>query len=348
MTAVIQAIAYHLPERVLDNAQLAAEFPDWTAEKIEEKTGIAERRIAAEGECSSDLGEQAARKLFASGSCSPGDIDFLILCTQSPDYFLPTTACVLQHRLGLRTSTGAFDFNLGCSGFVYGLGMAKGLIETGQARNVLLITAETYSKFMHAGDKSVRTLFGDGAAATLIAADPHAASDAIGPFLYGTDGAGACNLIVPQGGMRAPKSSTAPEAVADEHGNVRSPENLYMAGAEIFSFTMTAVPKLVRGLLERAGTTLDEVDFVVFHQANRYILDNLARKLRIPAEKFWNSMRECGNTVSSTIPIALEQARQAGRIHPGDRILLTGFGVGYSWAAALIRWNATGAEPPGA
>lgn len=348
MQAVIQAIEYHLPERVLSNAELAAEFPDWTAEKIEDKTGIAERRIAAGNECASDLAEAAAKKLFASGACKPEEIDFVMLCTQTPDYFLPTTACLLQHRLGITTSAGALDFNLGCSGFVYGLGMAKGLIESGQATKVLLLTADTYSKFIHPHDKSVRTLFGDGAAATLITAEPHPAGQngcSMGPFLYGTDGSGGNCLIVPQGGMRTPISRVVPEAVWDQSGNARTPENLYMAGAEIFSFTMTTVPKTVHAFLERTGITLDQVDYVVFHQANQYILENLRRKLRIPPEKFWNSMRNSGNTISSTVPIALHQAWTNGYIRNGQRVLLVGFGVGYSWAAALIRWTLPDWDP---
>jgi 3-oxoacyl-[acyl-carrier-protein] synthase III len=340
MQAVLQAIEYYLPERVLTNAELASIYPDWTADKIEEKTGIVERRIAADEECSSDLAAAAAKKLFDSGVCKPEEIDFILLCTQSPDYFLPTTACLLQHRLGIPTRAGALDFNLGCSGFVYGLSLAKGLIETSQAQRVLLLTAETYSKFIHPGDKSVRTLFGDGASATLITAMARTAAQngcGIGPFCFGTDGNGARNLMVPEGGMRTRSSGAAGEAVADESGNVRASGNLYMDGPEIFAFTAAAVPKLVRELIERSGTSMEEVDFFVFHQANRFILDHLRRKLRIPEDKYWNCIRNCGNTVSSTIPIALRQAWESGRIHAGQRILLAGFGVGYSWAGAMIR-----------
>src|ERR1700677_1922670 len=168
MKAVIRAIEYHLPEAVLQGQDLAREFPDWPVAKIESKTGISQRHIAAAGECSSDLGIAAAKKLFASGAAAAAEIDFLLFCTQSPDYFLPTTACLVQTALDIPTHAGALDFNLGCSGFVYGLSLAKGLIETGQAANVLLITAETYSKFIHPGDRSVRTIFGDAGAATLI------------------------------------------------------------------------------------------------------------------------------------------------------------------------------------
>ena len=170
MQAQISAIEYYFPTNVVTNEDLARDFPEWTPAKILEKTGIAERRLAAADQCSSDLAVEAAEKLFQSGACQRSEVDYLLLCTQSPDYFLPSTACLLQDRLGIPQTAGALDFNLGCSGYVYGLGLAKGLIETGQARKIVLITAETYSKFMHPSDKSVRPLFGDAAAATLISA----------------------------------------------------------------------------------------------------------------------------------------------------------------------------------
>src|ERR1017187_2777131 len=223
MKASIAAIEYSLPEALLTNEDLAAKFSDWTPGKITEKTGIMERHIAKSDECASDLAVQACQKLLASDVCQRENIDFLLLCTQSPDYFLPTTACVVQDRLGLPTTCGALDFNLGCSGFVYGLGLAKGLIETAQAKNVLLVTAETYSKYIHENDRSVRTIFGDGAAATLIQAvhtDEKTSDEPIGTFIYGTDGRGAKNLIVPDGGMRQRQSSSE-NAQVDERSEER-------------------------------------------------------------------------------------------------------------------------------
>ena len=339
MIAAIRAIEYYLPDIVLDNVQLAADFPEWTPDKIEEKVGVAERRMAAPDQCASDLGVLAAQKLFEAGACRPDDIDFLLFCTQSPDYFLPTTACLMQDRLGLPRSVGALDFNLGCSGFVYGLGLAKGLIETGQARNVLLITGETYSKHLHPRDKSVRTLFGDAAAATLIQGiDTVQAEPAIGPFVYGTDGRGGQNLIVPVGGMRR-RSPTNQPLTEDEHGNLRSPDDLYMNGPEIFTFTLGAVPRAVKDLLERSCLTMEQIDLFVFHQANQYMLSHLRKKLKIPENKFYLAMRHCGNTVSATIPIALADAANNGHLQAGQRVMLVGFGVGYSWGACLIHWQ---------
>ncbi|HWG41898.1 MAG TPA: ketoacyl-ACP synthase III [Gemmataceae bacterium] len=336
MFAAIRAIEYHLPEGMLTNDELACAFPGWTPEKIAAKTGIVQRRITAPQECASDLAVVAARKLFAGGTCRPEEIDFILLCTQSPDYFLPTTACILQDRLGLPTSAGALDYNLGCSGFVYGLSLAKGLIETGQAANVLLLTAETYSKFLHPDDRSVRPLFGDAAAATLVQARPDAPDGDlpwIGPFVFGTDGKGMENLIVRAGGMRQPTNDALPHG----RGSVPSAGHLFMNGPEIFTFALRAVPQAVQALLDRAERTIDDIDLFVFHQANRYMLEHLRDKLKIPPEKFVVAMSHVGNTVSSTIPIALKDAVDRQLLQVSKLVLLVGFGVGYSWAATLIR-----------
>jgi 3-oxoacyl-[acyl-carrier-protein] synthase-3 len=338
MHASLRAIEYHLPQKVVTTADLAAEFPQWSVEKIDAKTGISERHVAASDECSSDLAVAAARKLFATGVCHPEEIDYLLLCTQSPDYFLPTTACLVQEQLRIPTTAGALDFNLGCSGYVYGLGLAEGLIATGQAQKVLLLTAETYTKFLHPLDKSVRTIFGDAAAATLLTA-ADSPQPLLGPFVYGTDGKGAANLIVPTGGMRRPRTPETAITAEDESGNVRSQDNLFMDGAEIFNFTLSAVPKSVSALLERAGMGLDQIDLFVFHQANRYMLEHLRKRLKIPPDKFEISMAHCGNTVSSTLPIALKHAFEGGRIKENAVVMLVGFGVGYSWGATLLRWR---------
>ena len=320
----------------MTNEDLAREFNDWDAAKIYEKTGIIERRIAAPGECASDLAFQAAKNLFADGACSSTDVDFLLFCTQSPDYFLPATACTLQNRLGLPTNCGAIDFNQGCSGFVYGLALAKSLIETGTASKVLLLTAETYSKHINPRDRSARTIFGDGAAAALISGF-ESDDDLIGPFVFGTDGRGENELIVPAGGMR---NRATPETKIEkkaEGGNWRSPENLFMNGPEIFNFTLQSVPAAIERLLDKCGKTMNDVDCFVFHQANGFMLERLRAKLNIPVGKFYLHMELSGNTVSCTIPIALEHARAEGKISAGQTAMLVGFGVGYSWAACMVR-----------
>ena len=337
MSTRIAAIEYTLPSELLGNETLAALSDRWTPGRIRAKTGIDTRCIAPQGKSSADLAVEAATKLFESSVVSPDDVDFILLCTQTPEYFLPTTACLLQERLGIPTTAGALDFNLGCSGFIYGLGLAHGLIESGQAGNVLLLTAETYTRFIGDQDLNVRTIFGDAAAATLVqASDPADANcGEIGPFVYGTDGRGAENLIVRQGAFRAvADASDATEDTADS-----GPPRLFMDGPEIFVFTLTAVPQLVETILTRTGLSLDEIDRFVFHQANGHMLEHLRSKLDIPPEKFVVEMSDCGNTVSSTIPIALKRATESGQIQPGQRLLLVGFGVGYSWGATVVRWN---------
>jgi 3-oxoacyl-[acyl-carrier-protein] synthase-3 len=241
----------------------------------------------------------------------------------------------MQSRLGMRTDSGAIDFNQGCSGWVYGLSLAKSLVEAGTAERVLLVTAETYSKYINRRDRSVRTIFGDAAAATLITA-VESDRDLIGPFVFGTDGRGACNLIVPTGGARRPSTAEAPEETTDASGNWRSDANLFMNGPEIFNFTLQSVPKAVSQLLAKSGAAVADVDFFIFHQANRFMLERLRTKIGIPPEKFWIDIEQIGNTVSSTIPIAWEEARNAGRLQRGNRMMAVGFGVGYSWSAAMV------------
>ena len=333
--AYLHSVATYLPEQVLTNQELAELYDEWTADKIEAKTGIRERHIATDEETSLDLAVKAAERLFADGHVVPEEIDYILLCTQSPDYILPTSACIIQERLGIPRRCGALDFNLGCSGFVYGLGLAKGLIETLQAQNVLLLTSETYSKFIHPLDKSVRTIFGDGAAATLVRGT-QSDSELIGPFVYGTDGRGADNLIVPTGGARKAFEVAAPD-VSDDSGNARTVNHLFMTGTEIFNFAIRAVPASVQDLLSKSGIAVDDINWFVFHQANKFMLEFLRKKIKLPKEKFPICMQDTGNTVSATIPIVLDSMLSTGRIQSGHTSVLVGFGVGYSWGATVIR-----------
>lgn len=333
--AHIAAIATYVPDGILDNAELSALYPEWSAEKIFEKTGIAKRHVAAPSETALDLGVAAAEKLFAKGAIRRGDIDFLIFCTQAPDYLLPTSACIMQNRLRLGTGTGALDINLGCSGFVYGLSLSAGLIAAGLASTILLVTADTYSKFIHKGDKSVRTLFGDGAAATLIRRNGSSDKGSIGPFAFGTDGSGAHELIVETGGSRMPRSKETAEESVDRSGNVRSRDNLYMNGGAVLNFTLKRVPEVVNRLSVKMGVPLDAFDSVILHQANKFMLDSLQKKLGLPDSRMPRRYADIGNTVSSTIPFVLEEMAGQSSLAPG-RHMLVGFGVGLSWAAGAI------------
>jgi 3-oxoacyl-[acyl-carrier-protein] synthase-3 len=335
MSARIAAVEYHLPEAVLTNEALAEEFPEWTVEKIAAKTGISRRHISAAGEFSSDLATSAGRALFERHGIDPASIEYLIVCTQSPDYFLPSTSCLVQERLGLPRTAGATDITLGCSGYIYALGLAKGLIESGQVSNVLVITADTYTKFVNPADKSVRTIFGDGAAATLVTADGPA--DAITGITYGTDGSGGRSLIVPQGGLRS-GLELQPKADPEVRGLEASGYDLYMDGPDIFNFTLKVVPESVDTILGKAGVGRDDIDLFVFHQANAFMLEHLRKKLGVPTEKFFVALEESGNTVSSTIPIALAEAERQGVLTRGMRVMLLGFGVGLSWGGLVVTW----------
>lgn len=324
--AAVGPIAVHLPERVETNAQLKAEFPGWDMDLIFEKTGIAARHIAAPGECASDLAVAASQRLFHDYDIDPRSIDFVLLCTQTPDYPLPTTACLLQSRLGLKTSVGALDFNLGCSGFVYGLSLADGLIRGGAARRVLLLTAETYSKYIHPTDRSLRTIFGDGAAATLIEA---ADEPTLSAFQFGTDGSGADTLLVSKGGARP-----AEQAIKPRHRQ-RWDSALYMDGPSLINFTVAAVPLLVENILRAAKMTDKDVDLYLFHQATLKMLDQLRERMGVRRERLPIVLEQCGNTVSSTIPILIDTLRKDGRLKRGMRSMLVGFGVGWSWAGCI-------------
>jgi 3-oxoacyl-[acyl-carrier-protein] synthase-3 len=334
MGAVISTISVHLPERVVTNETLLADqsLSTLTPEKIFTKLGIKQRHIAADGETSLDLAYQACLK--ALEVTEKESIDFLLFCTQSPDYFLPTSACILQDKLGLNKTTGALDFNLGCSGYIYGLAIAKGLIESQIANKILLVTAETYSKVIHPEDISNRSIFGDAAAATIIT---RSEQQGILNMELGTDGSGFSNLIVAQGCFRNGFGEISVQTTLDRSNNARSSEKLYMNGPEIFNFTIDAVPGLVKSVLSKNSMKLDDVDYFIFHQANKFILDYLRKKIGIPAEKFYLNMENTGNTVSATIPIGLLDAQDRGIVKKGDKLLLCGFGVGYSWGATIIQ-----------
>ena len=330
--AKVKAVAKYLPEGTLTNEQLSSEFPDWSVEKIAEKTGIHTRHIV-NNEFSSDLAIKAVKELIALTQLDIASVDFLIVVTQTPDYLLPGIASIVQNSVGLSRNTGAMDVNLGCSGYVYALGVAKGLIETGQARKVIVSTSDTYSKLLNRSDKSVRTIFGDGATATLIENDSDVES--IRGLTYGTDGSGAGNLIVPKGGIRNGEQEflkTSEAARGLEAGHF----NLFMDGPEIFNFTIAIAEASLDETLKKANLKKEEIDLFVFHQANAFMLEHLRKKLNLPTEKFPVLMGEWGNTVSGTIPMALSELILNGKIKSGSKVLCMGFGVGLSWGATVL------------
>ena len=299
-----------------------------------QKVGVELRHVAAEDETASDMAEKAARKLFKEYQINPSEIDFLLFCTQSPDYFLPSTACILQDKLGIPTSAGAFDYNLGCSGCIYGMAIAKGLISAGIAKNVLLLTAETYNKYLHPSDKSNRSIFGDGAAACLISTEGFAK---IGEFSLGTDGSGANNLIIKTGAAR--QKTTTGKFVEDEEGHMWYDDYLYMNGGGVFNFTLDAVPNMIKDVLRKNQIEADQIDYFVFHQANKFMLNTIRKVCVLPKDKFYINLNETGNTVSSTILIGLKDCLNNQTIKANDKVMISGFGVGMSWGGTILNFR---------
>lgn len=326
MKAYIRAITAYLPGNIEENDK---------SKRLTKKTGIYQRHIVGDKECASDLAFNAAENLINKHNIQRSSIDFIVLCTQSPDYFLPTTACILQKRLGLSQKCGAFDFNLGCSGYIYGLSIAKGLIETGQAKQVLLLTAETYSKYIHPEDETVRPLFGDAATATLITAE-QVEKAGIHSFVFGTDGAGAEHLIVPAGGLRNPAATTEQLEQVDDSGNKRTNFNLFMNGSEIGKFALEVVPDTVAQILQQTGFAKTDINYYVFHQANKFMLEFLQQKCELQGLPFWNHPEQCGNTVSCSIPLAVAQMLEQCDEQSLERVMTIGFGVGLSWGGCII------------
>ena len=321
--AYITHIAYELPQKIVENEK----------GRLRRKTGIVYRHICEEEETASDLAQRAAEKLFANG-VARSDIEYLIFCTQSPDYILPTTSCVLQDRLRLPKDIGATDINLGCSGYEYALGLAKGLIESEQVRNVLVLTGETYSKYINPEDNTVLPLFGDAGTATLVSGCESEESGIRG-LVYGTDGSGAENLIVPVGGMRNRWKNTQEETIVDQYGNKRSNFNLYMNGSAIMDFALEVVPPCIDKILSKVKLKKEDISYYVFHQANQFMLQYLQQKCDLLDMNYWNDVKNYGNTVSNSVPIAVADMLSVSENADLRNVMLIGFGVGLSWSGCL-------------
>lgn len=331
--AFIKGISYYLPEKIVTNEELVSEFPEWSIGKVAQKVGVNLRHIAAEDETAGDMAEKAAKRLFCEYNIDPGTIDFILFCTQSPDYFLPSTACILQERLGIPTSAGALDYNLGCSGCIYGMAMGKSFVDSGLAKNVLLLTAETYNKYLKDTDKSNRSIFGDGAAACLISKEGIAE---IGETVLGTDGSGAEHLILKTGAAR--HRNPTGQVFEDEDGHQRYDDYLYMNGSAIFNFTLDIVPILINDILAKNEMGKDEIDYYIFHQANKFMLNTIRKVCNLPKEKFYINLSDTGNTVSSTVLIGIRQCLDQNIITKGMNVMVTGFGVGLSWGGTILRF----------
>ena len=321
MKSYIKAISTYFPKNILTNDAISAQFPEWNSEKILQKIGIEQRYIAQEDECASDMAAKAVLNLIEEHHLDKNAIDFLLLCTQTPDHILPTTACIVQEKAGLPTSCAALDINQGCSGYIYGLSLASSLITSGNFKNVILVTADTYTKYIHPKDKGNLSIFGD--AATLVSTE---GAYCIGKPTLGTDGAGAENLIIRNGGTRSPRNENS-----DDLDNF-----VDMKGGKIFNFIVKRTPEVVYNNLKTNHLDIKDIDLFVFHQANTHILNKVREEMEIPEEKFVIEMRYYGNTISSTIPIAFSEHLRKYPQKASEKIQFVGFGVGYSWGAICI------------
>lgn len=326
----IRALSTYLPPNELSNEMLQSSLTDYDVEKISKSVGVKVRHIADSQTTAGDLAVEAAKKAFAEYGVSPEEIDFVIFATQSPDHFLPSTACIIQSRLGIPTSAGAFDFDLGCSGYVYGLGIANSFIESGFAQNVLLLTADTITKLMHPKDPN-RILFGEAASATIVSNRGFAK---IGRVSKGSDGNGAQHLIVKNRAARS-FNLTGIETL-DSEGNLRRDDFFYMDGFAIFSFTVDRVPLLVADVLKLNALEQNEIDYFVFHQANKHMLNTIRKLLGVEKDKYYVNIENTGNTTSSTVPLALKDCLEKNMFKQGERVMLAGFGVGLSWAGTVL------------
>lgn len=335
MNIKISDISYHLPDKILSNTDLQNENPEWDMEKLSEKSGVFFRHIAADNETAFDLACRACDKLFQKDENIRASIDGIIFCTQSPDYIMPSNSFLLHNYLKLEQSVFAFDFDLACSGFVYGLSIARGFVATSLAKNILLITADTYSKYIHPKDRSARILFGDGAAACLLSKTE---DGGIIDAMLASSGKDYESFYIPSGGSRIPKSEKTSLAETDESGNMHTPEHIHMNGFGVWKFVASTVPKQINEILNRNGYTVKDIDLFIFHQASKMTIDSLVKAVKVNPEKVFINMNNVGNLVSSSIPVALKYAEDAKRLKRGDLIVLSGFGVGLSWGTIIMRY----------
>jgi 3-oxoacyl-[acyl-carrier-protein] synthase-3 len=327
VSTVILGTGAYAPARVLTNTELALTI-DTSDEWIVSRSGIRERHIAAPGEMTSDMAVHAARLALADAKLQPADIDLLVIATITPDMPMPATACSVQHKLGLSTSTACFDLNAACSGFIYALDTACAMIGSGRYRHALVIGVEKLSSIVDWTDRTTCVLFGDGAGAAVIGASPRPAVGLIGAKL-GSYGDCVDLLCIPAGGSNTPASAAS--LASRDHF-------LKMKGKEVFKYAVRGMEEAARDILEQHGIAANQINLVIPHQANRRIIESIAQYLELPMERFFVNLDRYGNTSAASIPIALDEARRAGRINPGDLTLLVAFGAGLTYGSALIRW----------
>jgi 3-oxoacyl-[acyl-carrier-protein] synthase III len=331
----IEKIEYYLPENLVTNKHLQKQNPSWDMLKAVEKSGVHERYFADENETAFDLACKACDKLFHNSNIKKEDIDGIIFCTQSPDYIMPSNAFLLHNYLGLPNSTFAFDYNLACSGYVYGIALAKGFMSIGIGSNILLVTGDTYSKYVNKKDRSARILFGDGAAASFLTKNK---SNAVFDIALESSGKDHKSFYIPAGGCRLPKSKETSIEKIDQSNNVHTLEDIHMNGFGVWKFIASTVPKQIKALIEKNNYTLDDIDLFILHQSSKMTIDSLVKNLKIKDEKVYTNISKKGNLVSSSIPVAIKDAEEEGKLKRGDLILLSGFGVGLSYGTILMKY----------
>lgn len=310
--------SYYLPKKVVTNEDLKEIFPEIDPERVFAHTGV-RRRHYADNETSSDMSYNAINQLIEDNKIDKAAIDGLICVTQNPDNMVPNTASRLQNMLGLTKDLLAFDLNLACSGFVYALLLAKSIIKSTDKNNILITTTGDRVKYLNKKDKNTLTLFGDGASAFLLTREN---VDKIKEFVTGTDGSGYNDIIIKN----------------DDENDFQSPRHYSMNSINIFSFTISVVPDLIKKILEKNNLTLEDIDYFVLHQANKSILEYVRNDLNIEKEKMYINLEETGNTSSSTIPVAFADLVKQNKLHNGMKILIAGYGAGFSWAGTVIEW----------
>jgi 3-oxoacyl-[acyl-carrier-protein] synthase III len=343
MQVTITAMHYCVPQQRLTNDELADRFGERQLRSIVRMAGITERRVVSAGQTAADLAYLAAKRLLEARAIDPASIDLLIVATQTGDYQIPATACVLHGRLGLAERCAAFDVNLGCTSYPYTLSIAYSMLKAGVARRALVLNADALTTVIHPLDRGLVPLHGDGAVATLL--EPTNAPGGLLGFILGTDGSGAQHLIIPAGGARLPRSAETRREFTDESGIVRTAEHLAMNGPAIFHFSVYKIPEVIQQALTQLELTVADLDLVILHQANKTMVDMIYRTLEIPPEKRFYFLEQVGNMSGASTPMVLAEAWRQGRLRPGSRTLLAAFGVGLSWGVTVIEWPEQLAPP---
>ena len=332
MSLIIKSIEYYLPDTIVTNEDLQKENPDWDLNNVAEKSGVFQRHIAGENETAYDLSVKACDKLFQSND--KNNIDGIIFCTQSPDYIMPSNSFLLHKYLKLGTRVFAFDFNHACTGYIYCLAMANAFFKAGMAKEILVVNADTYSKYINRKDRSTRVLFGDGAATTIVKESKE--RKGIIDIDLRSAGSGFNKFWMPAGGLRLPKSENTSLEVEDDKGNIRTQNDIEMDGMGVWSFINSVVPKQIDMLLKRNNLKKTNIDQFIFHQASLMTLESIMRLMKLSKEQVFINVYNVGNTVSASIPITLKDAIDQDKINTGSTLILSGFGVGLSYGTILM------------